>query len=455
MKLKPVNLNLFEVINDTVKFFKPYAEIKNIDLQFNSNEKEILVTLDKDKIEKISNNVLSNAIKFTPEGGSVHLNINVLPNFVEIKVIDTGIGIPKSQLGKIFDRFYQVDSKVTREFGGTGVGLSLTKELVELHKGKILVESEEGIGSEFTLLFPVENQNIKIDDYIKLNTEEEKNIEQKDEVLFGDEIIPKIKNSNIENDFDEFINDDNPSLLVVEDNSDLRNHIGILLKKNYKILKAKDGEEGIYLALEHLPEIIICDIMMPKLDGLTLCKILKNDERTSHIPILLLTAKTTMQDKIEGLESGADDYLTKPFDAKELEIRLKNILEQRKKLHLYFRKNGIFDLDKSKLTSSDNNFLNKVLEIVNENLQDPNFNVESFAKKLIISRSLLHKKLTSLTGESACELIKKIRLNKAAELIKHKSGNISEIAYDVGFNDPSYFTLCFKKQFGQSPSQYH
>jgi YesN/AraC family two-component response regulator len=246
-----------------------------------------------------------------------------------------------------------------------------------------------------------------------------------------------------------------PSLLIVEDNSDVRKYIGIILETYYQIIEAKDGEEGLEKAFECIPDLIISDIMMPKVDGFQLCSKLKTDSRTSHIPIIMLTAKATMNDKISGLEIGADEYIMKPFDASELIARIKNLLDQRKRLHKHFQKFGLFEIEEKVITSVDQKFIEKVIADINKHISDVSFGVEVLADDMAVSRSLLFKKINSLTGEAPIELIKRVRLNKAANLSGKNSGNISEIALEVGFNNPSYFSECFRKQFGVLPSQYH
>ncbi len=224
---------------------------------------------------------------------------------------------------------------------------------------------------------------------------------------------------------------------------------------SYSILEAADGNEGLTISFCEIPDLIISDIMMPGLDGIEVSQKLKSDSRTSHIPLILLTAKATLRDKLEGLETGADDYIMKPFESSELKARIKNLLEQRKRLHEHFKKFGLFEIEEKKLLSIDQKFLQKAVEIINENITDPYFNVESFAEKMAVSRSLLYKKLVSLTGESPVEFIKRIRLTKAAVLIGKDFGNITDISFAVGFSNPSYFTECFKNQFGVPPSMYH
>jgi len=242
-----------------------------------------------------------------------------------------------------------------------------------------------------------------------------------------------------------------PLLLIVEDNSDVRYYIKDNLKKDYRLIEAIDGEDGWNKSISQIPDLIVSDVMMPKMDGFKLCEKLKTDERTSHIPVILLTAKAAKQDKIEGYETGADDYIMKPFESDELRARIKNLIEQRKRLHQHFQKKGILDLDQSKFTSFDKRFLQKAFNIITQKISDSSFTVEAFADNLAVSRSLLHKKIVALTGEAPRDLIRRIRLKKAAELIEKKFGNLSVIALEVGFDNPAYFSECFKKQFGISP----
>ena len=466
MKLKTCPLNIVTVVKELALSFYSLAERKNIVFNIISDDEEIIVYIDKDKFDKILSNVLSNAFKFTPEGGKVEVRIIAKPpsfpplvkgelkgGSVEISVRDTGIGIPKDQMEKIFNRFYQVDGSHTREQEGTGIGLALTKELMDLHKGKIEVESEESKGSKFTLIFPLGKEHLRQDeiceeeydkDYVQ---EKEKVIYETDEFGTGREKrVPDIESSQKES---------KPSLLIAEDNPDVRKYIRMILENNYQIYESKDGEEGLNKSFEIIPDLIISDIMMPKMDGFQLCGKLKTDSRTSHIPVIMLTAKATINDKINGLEIGADDYIMKPFEAEELKARIKNLLDQRKRLHEHFRKYGLFEIEEKNITSVDQKFLEKAVAKINKHISDVSFGVEFFADDMAMSRSLLFKKINSLTGESPVDLIKRIRLNKAAKLLESNGGNISEIALEVGFSNPSYFSECFRKQFGVAPSQYY
>ena len=371
-------------------------------------------------------------------------------------VRDTGIGIPKNQLDKIFDRFYQVDGSHTRMYGGSGIGLSLTKELIALHKGRIEVESEEGKGTTFRLLFPLGKSHLSKEEIC----EEEKcgKVDQdKDEDKDKDELSllleQRIRSKNFASENYEI--EAVPTLLIVEDNPDVRKYISMILENQYSIIEAADGEEGLNKSFECIPNIIISDIMMPKMDGFVMCYKLKTDSRTSHIPIIMLTAKATIENKISGLEIGADDYIIKPFEADELKARIKNLLEQRKRLHEHFRQHGLLELDEKNITPIDKKFLEKCIEVINKHIADTSFGVEVLAENMLVSRSVLLKKIEALIGESPIELIKRIRLHSAAKLIEKNFGNVSQIALEVGFNNPSYFAECFKKQFGVSPSQFH
>ncbi len=446
MKLKACPVNIVSVVKEIILSFHSLAERKNISFNYNCNDDEIIAYLDKDKIDKIITNVLSNAFKFTPEGGKVEVEINKSAKFAKIIITDTGVGIPQNHIDKIFNRFYQVDGSHNREQKGTGIGLALTKELVELHKGKIEVESEEGKGSKFRMIFPLGKEHLKPEE-----------INEKDEEYLKEKMISPL-DEFLEREVEQKVDvelSDMPTLLIVEDNPDVRKYISMILENHYQIFEAKDGEEGLDKSFEIIPDLVISDIMMPKLDGFQMCDKLKKDSRTSHIPIIMLTAKATMEDKINGLEIGADDYIMKPFEAEELKARIRNLLDQRKRLHEHFRKYGLVELEEKNITSLDKQFLQKVIAIINDHISDTDFGVEKLAEDMFVSRSLLLKKIEALIGETPNELIRGIRLNKAAKLIENNRGNISEIALEVGFSNPSYFAECFKKHFGVAPTQYH
>ena len=487
MKLRTVPQNIIPLLKALTLSFTSYAERKRIILKFNSAEDEIIAYIDKDKIEKIITNVLSNAFKFTPEGGRIEVTIKLptpkslvesvglagvqrppregtlksslsppgrgtegVGSVAEISIRDSGIGILKEKIPKIFDRFYQVDGSHTREQEGTGIGLSLTKELVELHKAKIDVESEEGKGTTFTISIPLGKEHLKPEEIC----EEEKEKEYEKELidLSIEEYVDRKEKHVGEIDYME--KSELPILLIVEDNSDVRNYIKNNLDEDYRIVEAIDGVDGWNKSIEQVPDLIVSDVMMPKMDGFKLCDKLKTDERTSHIPVILLTAKASSRDKIAGYETGADDYIMKPFETEELRARVKNLIEQRKRIHEHFRKHGLFEIEEKNITPVDRIFLQKVFDYINQRISDSSLSVESLVENLALSRSVLQRKILSLVGETPNELIRRTRLIRAANLIERNFGNISEIALEVGFNNPAYFSEAFKKQFGMSPSQY-
>ena len=318
-----------------------------------------------------------------------------------------------------------------------------------MHKGSIAVESEEGKGTIFKIAFPLGKDHLKPEEICESISSAEENIETLEKSIMIEESRTEKSNFNSIYDLE------NPLLLIVEDNSDIRYYLNNNLKDCYRVLEAADGEDGWSKCIEHLPDIIISDVMMPRMDGFQFCEKIKTDERTSHIPIILLTAKAASRDKIEGFEIGADDYIMKPFDIEELKVRIKNLISQRKRIHEHFKKHGIIEFEESNITSVDKIFLEKVFNSIVANISNASFSVEELADKVRVSRSVFYKKINSLIGESPGELIRRIRLNKSAELIQKKFGNISEIAIEVGFNNPAYFTECFKKQFGVTPTKYN
>ncbi|MCU0344409.1 MAG: ATP-binding protein [Ignavibacterium sp.] len=463
MKLQTVPQNIIPLLKALVLSFSSYAERKKITLQFNCDVDEIIVYLDKDKFEKIINNILSNAFKFTPSGGKIEVTASLKPSSfppfikgelkggsIQTMIADTGIGIPKDKLSKIFDRFYQVNSSHTREQEGTGIGLALTKELIDLHKGKINVESEEGRGTIVTVNIPIGKDHLKPDEIIEQVEKQEHNKPKSFEHLIQVEGISEDTKIILK----EIGDDSLPLLLIVEDNTDVRKYIKDNLNSGFRIIEAKDGEDGWNKSVENIPDLIISDVMMPKMDGFKLCEKLKTDERTSHIPVILLTAKAAKQDKLDGYELGADEYIMKPFETDELKARIKNLIQQRERIHQHFKEHGLIELNLAKINATDKKFLQSIYELVINNISKQNFTVEQLAEMINISRSVMHKKIVSLIGETPGELIRRVRINKAAELIEKRFGNLSEIALEVGFNNPAYFSEAFKKQFGVTPSQY-
>jgi DNA-binding response OmpR family regulator len=448
LKLRASVGNIVSFIKGVTLSFESIAERKDITLIVNTTNEEIEMYFDKDKMVKILSNLLSNAFKYTAEGGEIVVSINeTYTNSVTIRVKDTGIGIPKEEIPKLFDRFYQVDSSQTREHEGTGIGLAHTKELVELHHGTFSVDSKINEWTEFTIELSLGRDHL-IDDEIAEPSEmmEEETIIDEEKNLFTTTRVQTEVSNN-------FV-DDKTQILVVEDNEDVRKYIVDSLSEEHQIAEAENGVEGKRIAEELNPDLIISDIMMPKMDGNELTRLLKNNESTSHIPIILLTAKSEQESKIEGLETGADDYLTKPFDTRELLVRIKNLIEQRKKLQEKFRREITVNPKDITVTSIDEQLLQRAINAVENNISDPDFDTTKMAREVGVSRMLLHTKIKALTGQSTGEFIRTLRLKRAAQLLQQGSGNVTQVAYDVGFQNLSYFAKTFRKQFGKSPSHY-
>lgn len=440
------NISLF--IKGLVMEFEAIAEKNDINLKLVVEKDEIELYFDRDKMEKIMTNLLSNAFKFTPPGGTITVTVKqVYDNFVEITITDTGIGIRKTELTKIFDRFYQVDSSHSREHEGTGIGLALTKELVELHQGKISVESEEGEWTKVKLIFPLGK------DYL-LDTEIAETPDYQMHTILQNDEYSRIDKNIVDSTGNELI--DKTIILVVDDNSEVRDFIKSSLEDLYHVEEASNGEQGLRKAQKFIPDMIISDIMMPKMDGYEMTRKLKDDEKTSHIPIILLTAKSDQESKIAGLNLGVDDYLVKPFDTKELLVRVKNIIELRKILHAKFSDNSYLTKDAGipKLSCIDEEFMKKIMTVIEKHISEEEFSIEEFGKNVGMSRSQMHRKLKALTGKSASVYLRTVRLLKAKQMIQEKRGTISEIAYKVGFSSLAYFSRCFKEEFGHAPSDH-
>lgn len=444
--------NIVTILKGLFYSFKSLADQKNISLDFFCYDTNINAWVDRDKLEKIINNLLSNAIKFTPDGGLISLNILNRKideiDFAEVKLSDTGIGIAPEKLNKIFDRFYQTDDSAGKNYGGSGIGLSLVKELVELHRWNISVESEKGKGTTFTLKIPLS------DNYLLPNQmmQNDKNgMEVNDKIISENIIADKVNEPILLNSES---NKSIPSILIVEDSSDVREYINSLLQNDYNIIQADNAESGITKARDLMPDLIISDIMMPGADGLEFCKQIKSNLQTSHIPVILLTAKVTKQNKIEGLETGADDYVTKPFDFAELSARIKNLIEQRRKLKEKFSKEVKIEPDAVTINSLDKEFLERALAVAEKNIYNLNFDLESFAKEMFLSRSQLHRKMIAITGQAPGEFIRVFKLKKAAQLLLEKKLSVTQIALEVGFSSPSHFTKAFQQYFNCLPSEF-
>lgn len=448
--LKTKQVDIIEILKGLKSSFEFLAIKKNISLTFSAIH-SLKAWVDRDKFEKIINNLLSNAFKFTPKGGSVKIKVNEFlgdnKKSAVIEISDTGVGIPNDKLKNIFDRFYQVDDSSQRSYGGSGIGLALVKELIDLHGWKISVNSKLNEGTQFIVEIPLtsidtsENKSAKnnFDDISDKDFDSRKNIQPE---------IPYVEQNYLDAAVEK------PILLIVDDSEDVIKYLSGMLKEKYEIFTALNGEEGITKAVKIMPDLIISDVMMPLIDGMKFCSIIKSDWKTSDIPIILLTAKDSFESKIEGLEIGADDYLVKPFESRELFTRIKNLLEQRKRLRKKYS-NGFQDLiSKGKFDNECNDFIKKIVNIIEKNLDNKNFTTEKLASELFMSRTQLHRKTNEITGHSPGEFIRTFKLKYAAKLLIEEKLQITQIAYEVGFSSPAQFTRAFAKQFNCLPSEY-
>jgi signal transduction histidine kinase/DNA-binding response OmpR family regulator len=438
----PSEGDIINFIRDTVYSFSDLAEKKDIQLSFSSSVEVLETIFDQDKLEKILFNLLSNAFKFTPAQGSVSVMATLLvqgeEKHLQIDVTDTGIGIPEDKLGKVFERFFQHELPKTMLNQGSGIGLSITKEFVRVHQGTITVDSEVGKGSCFSVRIPV--RDVLKESHAESPTESSHSVVVNPEEveLSGEDGVTHI-----------------PSLLLVEDNDDFRFYLKDNLKARFTILEAKNGQDAWKLVLSRQPDLVVSDIMMPVMNGMELCRKIKEDQRVSHIPVILLTARTSEEQKLEGFESGADEYITKPFNFEILESRIKGLIAQRLKFHKTIS-NPQVDVKASelKITPLDTKFIENAIKCVEKNVSSPDFSVEHLGRELGISRAYLYKKIVALTGKSPLEFIRSIRLQHAAQLLERSQLTVAEIAYQVGFNNPKYFSRYFKEEFNMLPSQY-
>jgi signal transduction histidine kinase/CheY-like chemotaxis protein/AraC-like DNA-binding protein len=482
-KLESGKLSLYFQRADVVAFleyivesFHSLAQNKGIQLHFIPEAEQIVMDFDEVRLQQIVSNMLSNAIKFTPEGGHVFVSSDINNDRFILTIKDTGIGIAEADLPLIFDRFYQSDGTHARQGEGTGIGLALTRELVNIMEGNISVESEKGNGTEFKVSFPL----LQISNVEETNQKTPLQTTNKivDTAVRIDEAFLPALTTQVNNDKSSSI--DRPHILIADDNEDVRAYLTACLNNDYIIEIAQNGQECEDLAFNSIPDLIVLDVMMPFKDGIEVCKSLKSDERTSHIPIIMLTAKADMDSRLDGLEQGADDYLTKPFNKKELLLRIRNLLELRRQLQQYyistFKASILHDnapIPENPLPTSgsflkgvekgyrnpsiplvnslENAFVLKVRKAIEAHLDFPDFDVEKLCRHLAMSHSQVHRKLSALTGLSATHFIRYVRLAKAKEMIKNSGYSIAAIAMDSGFNDPAYFSRVFKQEFGVTP----
>jgi signal transduction histidine kinase/DNA-binding response OmpR family regulator len=428
--------------------FESIANQKDIEFSALFPEEDIVGYFDKNILEKILVNLLSNAFKYTPSGGYIRCTVvKKTEDEIEISIKDTGIGISKENIGKLFNRFMSFSSSDLQN--SSGIGLSIVRELVDLHKGKIEVDSEVGKGSCFTVLLNLNKKMYGGSEIISKNLHNDGKLMKIPDYVEDSE--PSVLNINRSADF---VSDNKPLLLIAEDNSDVKHLIESICKEDFRIMTAENGKKAFQIAQEKIPDIIITDIMMPEMDGMELCERLRASEITSHVPIIMLTARGDQKDKLEGLKKGADDYLIKPFDAEEILLRLHNLLDQRKKLREYYKRILQAFLPKEEVYESrDALFLNNLKAFVEKNIQNENYGVSELSADLSLSRSQLHRKVTGLLGFTPNEIIRNMRLEKAKMFINKKTGTIAEIAYNCGFSSPAYFSKCYKDYFGHTPGE--
>jgi signal transduction histidine kinase/DNA-binding response OmpR family regulator/ligand-binding sensor domain-containing protein len=448
MKLHSSQGDIVELLRQIVSSYESLAKEKNIRYFFYPEVKELMMYVDEEKIEKIIHNLLSNAFKFTQAGGEIIVNLRVAEKSALISVADSGIGIAVNQLDKIFDRFYQVDSSQTRDYEGSGLGLALVKDLVELHHGGISVDSKEGKGTTFTVSLPMGKEHLQKEEIVESGVSERTEALSQDLVSTNGVGVEKEATKEKETALE------HPVILIVEDNVDMRQYIRKTLSSHYQIIEAENGREGVSKAEEAMPDLIISDIMMAEMDGYKLCSMIKSKELTSHIPVILLTAKADRESKLSGLEIGADDYLSKPFDADELKLLIRNRIEERRKMRERFSREITLEPKQISVTSLDEKFITKVLTMIENHMDDEEFSIEDFSEAAGCSRMQFYRKIKGLTDQTPSQFVRSIRLKRAAQLLLAKSDNVSQIAYSVGFSSLAYFNKCFKEQFGVTPGQY-
>ncbi|MGB9745323.1 MAG: hybrid sensor histidine kinase/response regulator transcription factor [Bacteroidales bacterium] len=453
-ELNAAETDLVEFVYSVARYFDDYAFNHLIEFAVKTQTQQLMVWIDREKFEKILFNLLSNAFKYTPDGGKVTVSVgskrDASSDVAQVCVADTGIGIPPELQDKIFERFYQAPVQVVHNSTSSGIGLSIVKEFVELHRGSITLTSKPGEGSVFCVSIPLGNKHLKPEEMI---TRVDEHVVIHNPLENSEEALMSVKEEQTGRE----ISDPGRSkrkILLVEDNYELRNFLIDSLDEMFDVYEAADGEEGLNMVYDILPEIVISDVMMPKMNGTELCRAIKADVRISHIPVILITVLDSEKDKIEGLESGADDYLVKPFNLRVLELKIANIIETRQKLVRKFLQETNPDLRFMARTGTDEVFLQKATEIVEKHLPEPDFSAEDFSREMGMSRSNVHVKLRALAHQSTTEFIRTLRLKKAAVLLMTGQYNISEVCFKVGFNNISYFNRCFKKHFGMTPSEY-
>jgi len=440
--------NIVPFLKSLLYSFESLAASRNISLNFLASTTPITVPFDADKLERVFFNLISNAIKFTEPGGTVTMSAEITDNNRTcITVADTGIGISESRLPYIFDRFYQVDSSSTRNYEGSGIGLAIVNEFIKLHNGSISVESrradmisEKKSGTTFKIYLPLAEPN---DEETEAPVKEP-SLPQESPEINASGTVRNMLNFSLDKEI----------LLLAEDNTEVREFIREQLENDYWVIEASNGKEALRLSEKEIPDLIISDLMMPEMDGMEFCEKLRQNEKTSHIPVIMLTARASHDSKLESLESGIDAFVTKPFKVKELKLRVRKLIEQRKKLREQFSTSAFLESNTASVADVDREFLAKTVRLIEESFNDENFKVSGLATSLNMSVSQFNRKLHGLAGQSPVQFIISVRLQRASKLLKISDKTISEIAYEVGYSDQAYFSRVFKKEFGVSPSEF-
>lgn len=438
MELRLSDFNLAESMKQWIKLFSASAQKKHIAISMDAPD-TIMLRADQDKIERICYNLLSNALKYTSEGGEISLTAKEENGRVMISVADNGCGISSDELPYIFDRFYQAKNAGR----GTGIGLAIVKAFTELHHGEVSATSIEGKGSTFTIHIPVRQKG-------EVTNQPTEKIEPLVEPSSAEEVPNQARH------IDELIQPyqtDKPEVLIIDDNIDIRTYLRSVLSEKYNVSEAADGKAGLELARKIVPDIVLSDIMMPVMDGLAFCQQLKTDKAISHIPVILLTARSLDEQRAEGYEHGADAYLSKPFSLRLLFSRIDNLIQSRKKLSKLFSNSDENDAFEKLSNETDKTFAAQLRKIIQDNLSDNEFNVERIGDEIGLSRVQLYRKVKALTGYSPVEMLRKARLTRARHLLRTTEKTVSEVAYAVGFSTPSYFSKCYKDEFGESPKK--
>lgn len=443
LQLRLSQFDLHASLLEWADAFRTLSFRKHIHFQIDADaDTDFTVTADAEKLERIVYNLLSNSFKFTPENGQISMHLSSCTKngepAVRLQVTDTGVGMPAEHVRHIFDSFYQIDV----HHAGSGIGLALVKSFVEMHHGTISVDTTEGQGTCFTIEIPACQSGTLDPDTTRsavlTNLKEGAVLAADQETLQA--VAP------------ESTPDDKETILVIDDNLDIRDYVRSVLQDEYNVIEAANGQEGLQQAMKYVPDAIICDVMMPVMDGMECCRRLKSEVQTSHIPVMMLTAYAVDEQKIKGYECGADSYISKPFSARLLTVRLRNLIENRRRLQSLFADISNVSLQKTPVAEVDKGFLEKLHRLIEERLSDPDLSVEELGEQIGLSRVQLYRKTKALCGYSPNELLRIARLKKAASLLASTEKTISEITYEVGFSSPSYFTKCYKEYFGENPT---